>query len=406
MKTIVFLGTNKSGSSRDAIKAAENLGYFTVLLTNRSRFLEQREEFPEVHHMEYIDLHDDRKIREALEKFQDRGFILQTIASFIEPFVYKAAILSEEFCQTNLSTDAIFTMENKIYTRDALSHLSSTPDFFIYKHDEPLDEFISQHQSKLPLIVKSPDSTGSKDVILAKNNEDFQLAMKSLLSKYPDAPVLVEEYLEGPQYLVETVIRNGKLEIIGIVEQTIEKKERFIVIGYLMNPFPNTELYIDLYNAINPIMKELEMANGAAHFEFRKVKNKWKLIEVNPRVSGGVMNKLIQASTGINLMEETLKLFLGEEPSFTPIKGRYSYAHYLTVDQEGFIKKITGKSRASRYEGVEHVYVKPRKGQRVRSPLSMGHRYGYVLASDNQKEEAIKIAQQASQEIEFHILEE
>lgn len=51
MKTIIFIGTQKSGSSREAISTAEQLGYYTVLLTDRQSYMEQRTEFPDVHHM-------------------------------------------------------------------------------------------------------------------------------------------------------------------------------------------------------------------------------------------------------------------------------------------------------------------------------------------------------------------
>ncbi|MEH6930210.1 biotin carboxylase, partial [Priestia megaterium] len=51
MDTIVFIETNKSGSSREAIKAANNLNFFTVLLTCRKKFLKDRSEFPDVHEM-------------------------------------------------------------------------------------------------------------------------------------------------------------------------------------------------------------------------------------------------------------------------------------------------------------------------------------------------------------------
>ena len=56
MKTIIFIGSNKSGSSREAIKAAERLGFFTVLLTDREIFLENRLDFPDVHQMVFMEL--------------------------------------------------------------------------------------------------------------------------------------------------------------------------------------------------------------------------------------------------------------------------------------------------------------------------------------------------------------
>jgi hypothetical protein len=52
MQTIIFLGSNKSGSSREALKAAKILWYFTVLLTDREKWIkQQRKEFTDVHQM-------------------------------------------------------------------------------------------------------------------------------------------------------------------------------------------------------------------------------------------------------------------------------------------------------------------------------------------------------------------
>jgi len=46
MKTIIFIGLNKSGSSREAVKAANELGYYTVVLTDKEKQIQQKEYFP------------------------------------------------------------------------------------------------------------------------------------------------------------------------------------------------------------------------------------------------------------------------------------------------------------------------------------------------------------------------
>ena len=56
MKTIVFLGTQKSGSSREAVRAAERLGFYTVVLTDQPRQRKQRSEYPDIHLMILCDL--------------------------------------------------------------------------------------------------------------------------------------------------------------------------------------------------------------------------------------------------------------------------------------------------------------------------------------------------------------
>ncbi|MER2090900.1 MAG: biotin carboxylase, partial [Sporosarcina sp.] len=97
MKTIIFIGSNKSGSSREAIKAAERLGFFTVLLTDREIFLENRLDFPDVHQMTLMELSDYDLLKGNIKEIQDQGKIVGAIVSFIDPFVHVAAKLSKEF---------------------------------------------------------------------------------------------------------------------------------------------------------------------------------------------------------------------------------------------------------------------------------------------------------------------
>jgi hypothetical protein len=94
---------------------------------------------------------------------------------------------------------------------------------------------------------------------------------------------------------------------------------------------------------------------------------------------------------------------LGNEPCLTKKHSKYVYAHYLTVDSKGKLMKVTGKELCLQYPGVEEVYIKPRQGQIVRPPLSMGDRCGYILASSDNKIEAKRIAMRAASNIRFYL---
>lgn len=69
--------------------------------------------------------------------------------------------------------------------------------------------------------MKSPKSTGSKDVLLVKNKDQLILSIQSLLNKLPNEEILLEEYIDGPQYLVEILVQDGKVHIIAVIEQEI-----------------------------------------------------------------------------------------------------------------------------------------------------------------------------------------
>lgn len=254
--------------------------------------------------------------------------------------------------------------------------------------------------------MKSPKSTGSKDVLLVKNKDQLILSIQNLLNKLPNEEILLEEYIDGPQYLVEILVQDGKVHIIAVIEQEITFFERFIVTGYSLLGRVEKRLYNSLFNAINSVIQAFNMKNGACHLELRRIDNVWKLIEINPRISGGAMNDIIEIGHGINLVQETIRLMLGNKPSLVKKHYKYVYAHYLTVKSTGKLIRVTGKNRSSKYPGVEKVFIKPKKGTTLKPPTSMGHRCGYVLAAADFKAEAKKIALEAAKEISFEIQEE
>ncbi|MFO1446348.1 ATP-grasp domain-containing protein [Bacillus sp. Bva_UNVM-123] len=404
LKTIIFIGTNKSGSSREAVKAAEKMGYFTVLFTNNMKQIQQREQYSDVHEMIMIDTQNVNKMKQEINKLKSRGNDIKSIVSFVDANVHIASILCDEFCKNYGSSKAIYVMENKEETRLALKNHSFTPKFSIINPEEKFNA--KQLPSSFPLIVKSPTSTGSKDVFLAENKEQLKKHLMKLQEKNEKEAVIVEEFVEGDQYLVEVLIHNQKPLIAGIIKQEITKGKRFIITGYSVLAKTSNTLKSEIDEVINSIITSFKIKNGALHLEIRKTKNGWKLIEINPRVSGGAMNKMLFAAFGYSLVEESLKLFLGETPSLIPKHRHYVFTQYVIVSKKGILDRVTGKGRARKSQGVVEVYIKPKKGTKLTPPYSMGHRYAYVIAKGETAEEARRFAKAAANEITFHMTEE
>ncbi|KMY32770.1 biotin carboxylase [Lysinibacillus xylanilyticus] len=396
LKTIIFIGANKSGSSREATRAAEKLGYFTVLFTNNEKQLQQRNTYPDIHKMILIDTSNIDDMKDEIFNLSKKGFEIKSIVSFVDPFVHIASILCDEFCDNKTSSTAIEMMEDKEKTRNFLKNQPYSPKFFLLKPNEPVSNNI-----EFPLIVKSPKSTGSKDVLLANDSGQLLKHLSYLRSKNPLETVMVEEYIEGPQYLVEALVYNRQANVIGIIEQEITQGKRFIITGYGVLVKAPKEIQTGLEEVLQSIVKEFNIENGALHLELRLTKNGWKLIEINPRISGGAMNTMLHAAFGFNLVEETLKLFLGERPDIKPKHRKFVYTKYVIVESKGILEKVIGRNRATNSPGVVDVYVKPRRGTLLTPPLSMGHRYAYVIAEGATLAEAKNKAITAAKEIKF-----
>lgn len=403
MDTIIFVETTKSGSSREAIKSAERLGYFTVLITENKNFLLQRDEFPDVHHMLHLIKVSEKAIREEITKLEYSGKVIKAIISFVDPFVSTAAKLSNEICRSAITWSALKKMEDKTATREALKQNRTAPKYETYNPSDHLYTFINEFNNKFPIIIKSPVSKASKDVYLVDNKREMEKKMQKLLKLYPSQKILLEEYILGPQYLAEVVVYRGELNIVSIIKQEITKKAKFIITGYEVQIHFDEQLFKTLYDAISSIITDLKIVNATCHLEMRLVNGSWKLIEINPRISGGAMNRMIEEAFGINLVEETIKLYLGIKPNLIRKYENYIYTHYITINSFGNLLKITGRNKAEKEIGVREVYIKPRKGAMLTPPTSMGHRYGYVIATGATSVEAKSNAINAAKNIKFYL---
>jgi len=397
MKTIVFIGTNKSGSSREAMKAAERMGYITVLLTDKDKFMQQRTEFPDVHEMMFSDFTKKHLIQCMLE-LELQGKEITGILSFIESYVHIASELSDEWGIASFSTDAIRKMENKIETQHMLDGTALMP-FDVYYPENSLTMFLNRYKHG-KRIVKSPAST-EEDVLVANDLTELERSIQHLSNKHPDQPVFIEEYQDGPQYLVETIIDAGMVHIIAVVKQEFAEEKPFSVTDYSLQKGLERDFYERLYEYINSVIKAFPITKGACHLKLKFVHGEWKLIEVSPRISGGAMNAMIEKAYGINLVEQTIRLYLGETPQLTKQWERNIHTHYVTINASGQLLKVTGRKRAARCKGVEEIYIKPKKGMIV----SSGKRYAYAIAKGDTAEQAKINAQTAAKELQFYLEE-
>lgn len=404
MKTVIFLETAKSGSSRDAIQASEDLGYYTVLFTNRSSFLDKREEFQNVHHMRMVNLNDLNEIRKEIQLLLLKGLKICAIISFVDPYCHTASLLAEEYNVDRFSTEAIEKIGNKVYSREILASTPFAPRFWVISDHSSLDQYLQEIENYLPVVAKAPQSTGSKDVILVEKTEQLTGAVTGFLNQYPGEPVIVEEYLPEPQYLVEAVVYHENVHIVAVFKQDIQFKKRFIITGYSLLLNMSDEFYEPLKTAVESIIRYHGLRNGPCHLELRGKDQTWKLIEINPRISGAGMNRMIEMGFGIDLVKETLKMALGKVPDLKRKYERHIYSHYVTSEKRGILAKVTGQKKAKKFPGVLEVYVKPRKGAILRPPTSMGHRYAYVIATGETEEEAINNAKEAAAQIHFSLL--
>lgn len=353
--------------------------------------------------MKLCNLENIDELRVHIRNLLLKGLEISLIISFIDPHCYTASLLDKEFGLGSFSPEAIGNMLDKILSRKIVEPLNFAPSFAILRENLSYASIPETFKGNFPFILKYPNSMGSKDVFKVTGKKHFNKVTWELSQKYPGQPVLIEEFLDGPQYLAEVVVYQNEVHIMAIFQQEITFQQKFIITGYSLMTYPPAAFLEKFKGAVETIVKAHGMETGACHLEIRQACNGFKLIEINPRISGGGMNRLIECGLGLNLVEETIKMALGQKPDLQPRRVQNVFAQYITVPQPGILKEVTGKNKAIQCPGVLEVYIKPQKGTFLKPPLSMGNRYAYVIAAGETDEKAKENAKYGASQIQFHL---
>jgi 5-formaminoimidazole-4-carboxamide-1-beta-D-ribofuranosyl 5'-monophosphate synthetase len=191
MKTIVFIGSQKSGSSREAIKTAANLGFYTVLFTNIIKQYNQRTDYPDVHLVKLCNIENFNEMKIIIESLQTRWLKIKAITSFSDAGCYIANKLAEEFGINHFTVNAIFKTENKIKSRNAIINTEHCPKYLII---DPSKEYMeTEIIDYLPAILKSPTSAGSRDVYKILDYHNFIEKLNLLRKRFPSQKLILEE---------------------------------------------------------------------------------------------------------------------------------------------------------------------------------------------------------------------
>jgi biotin carboxylase len=192
--------------------------------------------------------------------------------------------------------------------------------------------FLSTKKLHFPLIVKPIDAHSSRGVRKVNTINELRIACENAFSFSSSGDALVEEFMDGREFSVETITSFGSTHIIQITEKILTDYPTAVELGHLqpadLTMFEMQEIEKLTIKAI----KSLQIDNSAAHTEIKYSKEGFKVVEVGARSGGDFISSyLTYASTGINMDRAVIQVSLGEIPDLMPQYKRISLIRYIQL---------------------------------------------------------------------------
>ncbi|WP_330306315.1 MULTISPECIES: ATP-grasp domain-containing protein [unclassified Streptomyces] len=285
-----------------------------------------------------VDTADEAALWMAVSELAGEAPIAGVLTSS-EYYVPTAAAVAARLGLPGPEAEAVRACRDKSEQRRILAGAGvGVPGFAVV--DEVVGAVAAAEACRLPVVVKPVQGSGSLGVRLCADAGEVAEHARTLLAATVNergvaAPrrILVEEYLSGPEFSVEVF---GTQAVVTVAKH-VGPLPVFVEVGHDVPASLPAEAERALRETAVRAVEALGLGWGAAHVEMRLESTGAKVIEVNPRLAGGMIPELVRRACGIDLVLAQVLSALGETPELE--RGVYARAsiRFLTAERDGIL---------------------------------------------------------------------
>ncbi|HHK5532466.1 TPA: ATP-grasp domain-containing protein [Bacillus mobilis] len=396
MKKIMILGA--SVLQLPAILKAKEMGLYVIAVDMDKNAVGFK--YSDV--SEVISTIDVSGVVEVAKKHNIDG--VMTLASDMP--MQTVAAVAKELKIVGVSTDTALKATNKAFMRESLAEYNvPIPLFFRVSSKEDYLKAVKVLGSRC--IVKPVDNSGSRGVFLIEDFKDTDLMENAFeySKRYSrSGEIIVEEYMIGEEISVETLSVDNEVHVIAITDKITTGAPYFVEMGHSQPTRYNNEMKKRIGEVACMAAKAIGIKNGPAHTEMKITADGPKVIEIGARLGGdNITTHLTPLSTGVDMVECSIKIALGEKPSLGAKYSKGSAIRYFKTEV-GILKSINGIENAKKVEGVKWInFVKEMDDEIGEINSSLG-RIGFIITTGDTAKDAVNICNKAMKLIDIVVV--
>lgn len=230
-----------------------------------------------------------------------------------------------------------------------------------------------------PVIIKPRDNSGSRGVKLCRSKEELDASMSEAFEVSKLDTVLVEEFIEGPEYSIEGLHYDGKADVIQFTEKKTTEFPYNVELGHIQPANISDDVKQQIRGIVSRIGKALHFENCPSHTELKINERGVFVIETSPRLGGDyITSTLTPLSTGVNLEDQLLHIALGDTIQIEPKPVQYSGVRFFAFEEGSVIKHVPDDKFVKAWPHVVDFSFNLKEGDKVNRITSSLNRYGHL----------------------------
>lgn len=235
----------------------------------------------------------------------------------------------------------------------------------------------------------------SKDLFIELYERAFQESR--------DKQVLIEQFIEGPEFSVEIITWQGIVNVLTVTDKKTTGAPYFVELGHNQPSIFPQEIVEKVKAAAVAGVNALGLKNCACHAEIKVENGEAYIMEIGARLGGDfISTELTHLSTGIDMVAAAVNVALGIDPDLEPKEKKQGACIRYFCPEPGKLVSIKGLECLNNEQVyLSEIYCKV--GDIVKEVKSSLDRSGHVIVVDETSQKAIDRAESLIKQVTFNI---
>jgi biotin carboxylase len=411
-KRILLIAATTGYQTRAFAEAGDRLGYQIQLATDRCHILDD----PWGDHAIPLRFERPDSAAAVIAKFAAKSGAFDGVVAVGDRPTHLAALAARRLGLPYNSPDSVLACRNKYLARERFRQAGlPVPSYRRIALDQ--DPRAAAPDIAYPCVLKPLGLSASRGVIRADNPREFAAAFERIrrilassdivrMHEDQDRFVQVENYIDGNEYAVESLLTHGQLTPIALFDKPDPLTGPFFEESIYTTPSrAPAHVQHTIIETVRRAAGALGLSHGPVHAEVRANQHGVWMLEVAARPIGGLCAQALKFRSGWGLEEIVLRHAVGDSIGTlefqTPARG----VMMIPIPRGGVYTSVTGIDKARSLAGVEQIVITAKEGQKL-VPLPEGASYlGFIFAGAATAEHAEQALRDAHACLRFEILE-
>jgi biotin carboxylase len=349
---------------------------------------------------EVVSTGDTPGLLKVARKYKIDGIMTLSTEVAVVPVAYVA----EKLGLPGLTVETARKATNKYLMRTTLKkHNVPCPDF--YPADSLKDLKKAENLLQYPLMVKPSEGYASKGIVKVKNSKELKNAFYKARDISSGKPVIVEEFIRGPEVGGESFTVDSLTKMIYITNKKVTRGSLYIPLGHSLPSILQLKVQNKIKNVIKKGILALGVNNGPVNFDVIVSEKGPLLIEMGARLGGNCLPVIVTLHSGIDTVRESITLALGGKLLIREKFRKPVGVRILTSNVTGTISKISGMKELQNNTHVKELNFMYTIGDRVHKFSSGVDKTGYIIGVGKNIKEVEKTLDSYTRKIKITVSE-